>query len=782
MRARLLQKILVPLLVLFTGHPTVHAKDVYGNNTSWTNSDTTIYNIQRERRAQEAVPQWWSNLGSPAPTPSWMKSEAERRAEQRLRDREAYNRYDYDSDRAPAPPPPPPKPLTYTQYLEREVLDHRDRQAQETLAFHYLSFEKPLQAIPHLEMIAFLKKSPRAGEAAYELSRIAAASGAAPDRARFQKYLTEAVALGYPPALFAQGSAWIFGDEKNGVTPAPAKGEAVLHQVIKTGDGWHSRAAGKILFKEYYLGAHLPADPAKAIAVTQRMHKITTIKAVDNDHEDRYTELLIASPGGWAEHHEEIIRSIERNFGSMLYPDKAERMTRIYLGLDEEVAAHVEPNREKAAEALRNLARLSPARALPYLSVVLEAGPQHNPAGAYQILKKLQEDNPTDPKWISLTADLLANLYGDNFEPALLQAYLASLDSPKATSAQLLGAARYFVTGGQRVRADSERGVRTYERLLSKDRYAYDEHEYTANLELHRLQLVGTAVPQQVPYALQQLEDIISNETSDTYPQRALLASVYRTGLYAPRDLARARSIVSIAAHHDYPPAEYEYAATLHAWDNPSEPLDDSDRESAFSLLKHAADTGLTEARLLLAQFYREGFGVAKDPAQALAIYEAGTATEIPAAFAGLAALRLDSSTSLHDEAAGFTAARTGADLGDITALYLAGECYLNGRGTAVDAGEAVACFHIAADNGHWPSALLAARVLVNGAPGVERDPDRAIALLELAAKENTNDIQYALGQLFRSGDLVPANEERARHWFKRAADRGHSAAADQVR
>jgi TPR repeat protein len=777
MRARLVPLTLLALLALTAVYSQTHARDVYGNNTRWTNSDTTIYNIQRERRAQEAVPQWWSNLGTPAPTPSWMQSDAERRAEQRRRDREAYNDYDYSTERAPSPPPPPPKPLTYDEYLEKEVLHRSDRQAQETLAFHYLSFDKPLKAVPHLEMMVFLKKSPRAGEAAYELSRIAAATGAAPDPIRFKKYLTEAVALGYPPALFAQGSAWLFGDEKNGVSPEPAKGEALLHQVIETGKGWDSRAAGRILFQEYYLGTHLPADAAKAIAVTQRMHKITTIKAVDSEHEDRYTELLIASPGGWAEHHEEIIRSIDRNSGSLLYPDKAERLTRIYLGLDEEVAAHVPPNREKAAESLRHLARLAPDRALPYLSVILEAGPQHNPTGAYQILEKLHEDNPTDAKWISLTADLLANLYGDSFEPGLLQGFLASLDSPKASTAQLLGAARYFVSGGQRVRADPERGVRNYERLLSKDRYDYGAHEYTANFELHRLQLIGGVVPQQVPYALQQLEDVIGNETADTYPQRALLASVYRTGLYAPRDLARARSIVAAAARHNHTPSEYEYAATLFEWDNKSELLDDTDRETAFARLKHAADSGLTEARLLLARFYREGFGVAKDPAQALAIYEAGAAADIPGAFAGLAELRLDPASPFHDDAAGFAAAETGTNLGDISAIYLAGECYRLGRGTAVDAAQAVFHFHLASENGHWPSALLGARLLMKGAPGLERDPQRAVALLEMAAKENTSDHQYELGRLFLSGEIVPADDERARYWTKRAADRGHSGA-----
>jgi hypothetical protein len=149
-------------------------------------------------------------------------------------------------------------------------------------------------------MIVFLKKSERAGDAAWELHRIARPSGAQPDAARARKYLAEAVALGSGDARFYQGNAWIFGDEKNGIAPDPAKGAALLEEVLRSDDGWHNHKAGEILFKEYYLGAHLPADPAKAIAVTQAMHRFTK---PDQWREDRYTELMIASPGGWAEHH-----------------------------------------------------------------------------------------------------------------------------------------------------------------------------------------------------------------------------------------------------------------------------------------------------------------------------------------------------------------------------------------------------------------------------------------------------------------------------------------------
>lgn len=754
------------------------AKDAYGNNTGWTNSDTTIRNIQIERRAQEARPQWWSSFGTPLPTMTWKQQEAARLEELRNRDRREYSDYEYsDADtgrsarEARARQQAEARPLSYEQDLENKVLHRNDREAQEHLAFYYLLVGKPIPAIRHLEMLVFLKKSERAAEAAWELHRIARPDGAQPDAARARRYLAEAIALGSGAAKFYQGNAWLFGDEKNGIAPDPQKGAALLEEVVRSDDGWHNHKAGRILFKEYYLGAHLPADPVKAIAVTQAMRRFTE---PDPWQEERYTELLIASPGGWGEHHEEILRSIGSRFSAILDANKAERLVRIYLGLDADVAAHVPVDTKKAFEPLSNLIRMAPMRAEPYVMLFVQAGPLHNGDAALSLLQKFAEISPSNPLWLRLTAETLGNVYGDDYAAELLPRYLASLGSEKATNEQVYAAARFFLTGAEGVAADPARALALYRRLTDISVFDYQRDEYRGSLELARLLLVGGVVPQDVPAGVELLEKVSSYERWETYPHRTLLASLYRTGELVPRDLPQARMKIATAARDKFPAALYEAAAIIHAWEPDADPLDDSDREEAFQWAKRAADFGLTEARLLLADFYREGFGTEVDVEQAMAIYEDGVKAGVPGAYAGLAALYANPAQEAHNESLGFEYARKAAASDEPRALYILGECFREGRGTPVDPVKAVDAFVRAAELGFWEAADAAGDLLGHGREGLPADPRRAAAILDAATERRSSvDQKFRAGRVFLGGRYLPRDEERARYWLEYAAEKG---------
>ncbi|MET0263600.1 MAG: hypothetical protein ABW223_11920, partial [Rariglobus sp.] len=52
----------------------LRAKDVYGNNTAWTNSDSTIRDIQIQRNRAERPGQWWDSFGN-APAPASYKEQ-----------------------------------------------------------------------------------------------------------------------------------------------------------------------------------------------------------------------------------------------------------------------------------------------------------------------------------------------------------------------------------------------------------------------------------------------------------------------------------------------------------------------------------------------------------------------------------------------------------------------------------------------------------------------------------------------------------------------------------
>lgn len=768
-------------LGLFAAADELRAKDVYGNNTAWTTSDSTIRDIQYERaRAERPAGQWWSAFGNaPAPA-SYKEQQALRRRQeadaQRQRDEDAaWDRYERIRERTP------PKPVSYREYLESRVTRNSDRAAQEELAFYLSSIGENVAAIPHLEMIVFLKKSPRAGEAAWKLFKTAAPGGAQPDAKRAAKYLKEAVALKDDDAMFTQAHAWMFGDKKLGIEPDLASGLALMENVLRTDSSWYKRKAGELLFKEYFLGLKGPVDPAKAIAVTRHMRTFSERGAVENWQENAMVELLIASPGGWEKNHPEILTALESNFSAILDAEKAERIARIYLGLDPETRAYVPLNPKKGAEAVWGLARMDQARAKAYLPTILLPGPAHYAPGAFSVLEMLRERQPREVIWIRSTAELLANAYGDSFEPESLAQYLNALEKKSETPAQLLAASQFFAVGGKDVPAQPERADRILKRAVTQLRAQLEASRANsvASYELARLHVLGLGVPRDIPAAVTLLKSHGSSDDPPAilYPHRVLLASIYLAGYGVGKNPREARSLLSYPARKGYVPAQAAYAEMALNWPS-DDPWDDGDREEAFRYAKAAAVTGDTRARLMLARCYREGFGTASDPELALTIYNDGANASVPAALAGLAAVRFDETGPWHDAAAGFAAAQRAADMGDAEAAYLVGQCLQDGNGTAQDNARALAVFEQNAKAGHWASAVAAAKLLTVEAPPIVPDSTRAIRVLEQTAANATNDQQYNLVGLLLGDAFLPEDKARALRWNRIAATNGSEEAA----
>lgn len=757
----------------------MHARDAYGNKTPWTNSDTTIRDIQSQRARAERPGQWWDSF-SASPAPASYREQQELRNRQRAeaeRQRAAdaaWQRYERAVERTP------PKPLSYREHLEARVRQS-DRAAQEELAFYLVASEQPVAAIPHLEMMVFLKRSARAGEAAWRLFRIAAPSGAQPDPKRAQKYLHEAVALQNDEAMFTQAHAWIFGDAKLGISADLARGLALMDAVLQADSAWYSGRAGEILFKEYAFGVKGPADAAKAIAVTRRMRTLKAGKAVENWQEDATVELLIGSPGGWAAHHQEILAAIESNFSAILNADKAERLVRIYLGLDPETRPFVPLNPKKGAEALWGLARQDAARAKSYLPTILAPGPLHSAEGAYSVLEMLRDREPREVRWIRTTAELLANTYGDNFKPEEVASYLDRVEKKAETSTQLLAASQFLATGGINVPAQPERAQRLLAQAVKmlRNQHAKSRADTTATYELARLHVLGLGVPRDIPAAIELLKSHGSSDEPPAivYPHRVLLASIYLAGYGVGRQPREARALLAYPARKGFVPAQAAFAEMALAWDD-EQPLDDDARVEAFRYAKAASEHGDTSARLTLAQCYRDGFGTEADPELALKIYEDGASAGVSAALVRLAVLRMDESGSWHDAAAGFAAAERAAALGDLDGAFVLGQCWEDGRGTTRDITRALAVYETAAKAGHWGAAATAARLLTVDVPPLVPNPERAMALLEEAAAVATNAQQFHFVQMLQGDAFLPEDKARARRWARIAAENGSEAAA----
>lgn len=150
-------------------------------------------------------------------------------------------------------------------------------------------------------------------------------------------------------------------------------------------------------------------------------------------------------------------------------------------------------------------------------------------------------------------------------------------------------------------------------------------------------------------------------------------------------------------------------------------------------------DTVLGQASALLGQVYMTGFGVPRNPAEALKWYE-----------------RAD-------------------EVGFVPAAKTVGDIYFYGAGVAKDPAKAVRFYKKAATLGFAPAQFAYAEILYLGEAGQREDVKTALAWYEQAAKRNHAGAQYALAQAFDAGDGVTADPKRALAYYTSAALGGNA-------
>ena len=158
---------------------------------------------------------------------------------------------------------------------------------------------------------------------------------------------------------------------------------------------------------------------------------------------------------------------------------------------------------------------------------------------------------------------------------------------------------------------------------------------------------------------------------------------------------------------------------------------------SAFGLAIPRAEAGDTAAQTLLGLIYEGGYGVPRDPVQAVSWYQ----------FA--------------------------ADGGDPKAQFALGMMYLDGRGVAEDRAKAADYFEKAAGGGDIAATYNLALLYLEGKVRPQ-DLARAAQLFEQAAQAGNPDAQYVLAQLDEEGRGVPEDQAAATKWFAEAARLGH--------
>ena len=225
------------------------------------------------------------------------------------------------------------------------------------------------------------------------------------------------------------------------------------------------------------------------------------------------------------------------------------------------------------------------------------------------------------------------------------------------------------------------------------------------------------------------------------------------------------------------------------------------------------AEAGDAEAQIALAQRYRFGVDVSKDPAKAVEWFQkAAEQGNVQAQFSvgymyaaaeGGFERNLPKAVEWYRKAAEGGHANAQVNLGN---MYRSGDgvskdlpmtlywfqkaadqgyamaqiamagMYANGDGVPRDQQKAIALYHDAADQGNARAQAIIARMYVDG-DGVPRDLQKAIALYQKAAEQGDVMAQMNLANIYAEGKIVPQNLAAMAELYRKAAEQGNPSA-----
>lgn len=170
----------------------------------------------------------------------------------------------------------------------------------------------------------------------------------------------------------------------------------------------------------------------------------------------------------------------------------------------------------------------------------------------------------------------------------------------------------------------------------------------------------------------------------------------------------------------------------------------EGDKEKGFERMSEAADCENEEAMLFVAICYMYGEGVDADMAEAIKLFK--------------------------------KCAKKGND----TAMFYLGECYMK-AGKNQDIDKAINQYKMAADKGNLQALCQLGVIYINGNV-VSRDSALGIEYLTTSANGGYEQAQYLLGKCYLDGTKgITKDNDKARYWFKKAADQGYEKAKNEL-
>jgi len=197
--------------------------------------------------------------------------------------------------------------------------------------------------------------------------------------------------------------------------------------------------------------------------------------------------------------------------------------------------------------------------------------------------------------------------------------------------------------------------------------------------------------------------------------------------------------------------------------------------------LKAQASSGLPAAQVGLGIAYRDGKGVARDYAQALAWFRKAAEKDDAAALDNLGWMYEHGFGATADLAAASRYYRASADKGHAQGQWNLGRMYAETAWGRYDNAEAARWYRRAADAGHaWAQYRLGLAYLQG--MGVAADNGQAHQWFLKSADQGNAGGMLALGTMYCLGSGVERSGDQARAWFAKAAGLRDKQAADALK
>lgn len=195
---------------------------------------------------------------------------------------------------------------------------------------------------------------------------------------------------------------------------------------------------------------------------------------------------------------------------------------------------------------------------------------------------------------------------------------------------------------------------------------------------------------------------------------------------------------------------------------------------------KKYAEEGNARAQYTLGRCYQYGYGVDKDPSQAIPwLCKAAAQDDLMAQNAIGGCCMIGEGVEKDPEmAVNWFRMAAEQDLAD--AQCRLGYCYLNGQGVEKNPEQAIKWFRTAAEQNLAAAQVNLGLCYLHG-QGVEKNAEQAVKWLRMAADQNLALAQNALGACYFNGEGLNKDPEQAVKYFRMAADQNFADAQNNL-